>query len=56
MMVSSVGAFLSPILMGQIRMVTGSYSLGFVLAAAFGALLIVPGVFGRETGWRARSR
>jgi MFS family permease len=55
MIVSSVGAFISPIVMGQIRMVTGSYSLGFVLAAAFGAMLIVPGVFGRETGWKHKA-
>jgi len=50
MTVCSVAGFISPILMGQIRMVTGSYTLGFVVAAAFGAMLVVPGVFGRETG------
>lgn len=52
MIMSSVGAFIAPIIMGQIRMVTGSYNLGFVLMAVFGAFLIAPGLLGRETGWK----
>jgi len=50
MAVSSVASFISPIMMGEIRHTTGSYNPGFFMAAGFAAMLVVPGLLGRETG------
>jgi len=55
MAVSSVASFISPILMGEIRTTTGSYSSGFIMAAGFAAMLVVPGLLGRETGQKRRA-
>ena len=50
MIFSSVGGFISPIMVGLLRDSTGSYLFGFLMSAGFAAPLALPGLLGRETG------
>ena len=50
-MLSGLAGFVSPIAVGWIREITGSFMLGFAFSSISSALLLIPAIFGRETGW-----
>jgi len=50
-MFSGIAGFISPIAVGWIQEITGSFVLGFAFSSISSALLLVPAIFGRETGW-----
>lgn len=50
-MLSGIAGFISPIAVGWIREITGSFTIGFAFSSISSALLLVPAIFGRETGW-----
>ncbi|MFQ6075902.1 MAG: hypothetical protein ACE5Z5_07195 [Candidatus Bathyarchaeia archaeon] len=53
-MLAGVAGFFAPIAVGWVREATGSFTLGFIIAAVTTVLLLIPGIFGRETGPRGR--
>jgi len=52
--IAGVAGFTAPLIVGWIREVTGSFTLGFALAAITPCSLLIPGIFGRETGRPSR--
>lgn len=50
-MLSGIAGFISPIAVGWMRELTGSFVFGFAFSSISSALLLIPAIFGRETGW-----
>jgi nitrate/nitrite transporter NarK len=50
MVLSGIGGFISPIIVATLQNTTGTFTLGFLLSAFVAALLVLPGLLGRETG------
>jgi len=55
-MLSGIAGFVSPIAVGWIREITGSFNLGFAFSSISSALLLIPAIFGRETGWNSSNK
>ena len=55
-MLSGIAGFISPIAVGWIREITGSFTIGFAFSSISSALLLVPAIFGRETGWNKSNK
>jgi len=55
-MLSGIAGFVSPIAVGWIREITGSFMLGFAFSSISSALLLIPAIFGRETGWNSSNK
>jgi cyanate permease len=55
-MLSGIAGFISPMAVGWIREITGSFVLGFAFSSISSALLLIPAIFGRETGWNKSNK
>lgn len=55
-MFSGIAGFISPLAVGWMREITGSFMLGFAFSSVSSALLLVPAIFGRETGWNRSNK